>query len=251
MRFATLIGGLAIGCGLGVASYAVLHDGEAPVAVESVAPAIQPPTTTAPPWVAAGEIRFESTVLLPHTPSVENGAVTLEYELVNLAAPSTEVAALPELWRLATTAGEYSAETRHGTRRVRFEVPAALVSDDVDEVRLVGWRSVLPIDFVFTIPATVGEHAVLPDGATITVRSALEQASGTLVTFDTTRSLDDFSAGSPNQFLLPTADSGWRAAWGDSFQVAADNAAPPTIELRYTKPLWLPTVGELIVWTKP
>lgn len=194
-------------------------------------------------------------MLLPHTPSVENDAVILEYELVDLGVPSEEataaVATLPELWRLATTAGEYSAETHHDTRRVRFEVPGELAWEQVDEVRLVGWRSALPIDFVFTIPATVDEHAVLPDGATITVRSRLEQASGTLVTFDTTRSPDGFSAGSPNQFLMPTADSGWRAAWGDSFQVVADNAAPPTIELRYTKPLWLPTSGDLIVWTKP
>lgn len=254
MRLLAFIGGLAIGCGLAMAGSALLTDDEAPREVEQLVSTTLPQTTTTTPWVAADEIRFESTVLVPSTPSVENGNVVLEYELVNLGAPSEETAppaAQPELWQLVTAAGEFSAETRHGASRVRFQVPAELTWNDFEVVRLVGWRSVLPIDSVFTIAAAAGAEVALPDGAMLRARNTLEQASGTLVTFDITRSPDPFSSGSPDPFLMPTADSGWRVAWGDSYQVFADNASPETIELRYTKPLWLPTAGDLVVWVKP
>jgi hypothetical protein len=216
-------------------------------------------TTTEAPWVVEGEIRFESTVMVPSTLSVEDGVARLEYELATLGPTlvgdefedSTLVPVQPEHWLLVSRAGNFEAETVAGRTYVGFDVPDEVTLSDVVEVRLVGWRTVMPVEHLFEVPLAVGEHIVLPDGASMTVRSILEQASGTLASFDTRRSDDSFAAGPVEQFLEPVAGAGWRIGWPETgFQVVNDNAptAPDSVWLRYTQSMWIPVNGDIVVW---
>ena len=57
-------------------------DGES---TESAALASESMTSTTTPWIAPGEVRFESTVLIPTEVAAGNGEVLLDYELATLA----------------------------------------------------------------------------------------------------------------------------------------------------------------------
>lgn len=216
-------------------------------------------TTTETPWVSAGEARFESTVLLPQAMSVDGGVARLEYDLISLGPvlagdvfeDSTWVPVQPERWVLITDEGTFDSETRMGVDYARFEVPEEMTLAGITEVRLVGWRTVTPVEQVFEVPLVVGETVTLPDGASMTLTRVFEQSSGTLVSFDTRRSDGGFAAGPVEQYLEPVAGAGWRISWPESgFQVVKDDAliAPGSVWLRYTQSMWMPVAGDVVVW---
>ncbi len=256
--------GAAVGAAVVAAAFLIagLADGpEEPIAAPGITIETPSPltTTTEAPWIAEGEARFESTVMLPKALSVESGVARLEYDLVTLGPvltgddfeDSSTVPVQPEYWLLVTGAGSFEAETVAGRAYVSFDVPEEVTLVDVVEVRLVGWRTVMPLEHVFEVPLVIGEHVVLPDGASMTVRSIFEQVSGTLVSFDTHRSEDRFGSGPVEQFLEPVAGAGWRIGWPETgFQVVNDNAptAPASVWLRYTQSDWLPVTGDVVVW---
>ena len=198
-------------------------------------------------------------MLLPNALSVDGGVTSFEYGLESLGpalagselAGSMLVPVQPERWLLVTDVGNFEAETSSGRTYVSFDVPDEVTLGDVAEVRLIGWRTVMPVQHVFEVPLVIREHVLLPDGASMTVRSIFEQVSGTLVSFDTHRSEDGFGAGPVEQFLEPVAGAGWRIGWPETgFQVVNDNAptAPASVWLRYTQSMWIPVTGDILVW---
>ena len=216
-------------------------------------------TTIETPWVSDDETRFESTVLLPKAMSVDGGVARLEYDLVSLGPvlvgdvfeDSTWVPVQPERWVLVAGEGTFDSETRMGVDYARFEVPEEMTLADITEVRLVGWRTVTPVEHVFEVPLEVGETVTLPDGASMTLTRVLEQSSGTLVSFDTRRSDDGFAAGPVEQYLKPLAGAGWRVGHSESgFQVVYTDApiVPDSVWLRYTQSMWMPVAGDVVVW---
>jgi hypothetical protein len=214
--------------------------------------------TTEAPWVRAGEARFESTVLLPVAMSVDAGVATLEYDLATLGnvRPDSDgeygpLAALPERWLLVTDGNSVEGTPSVIGTAVRFEVSDTASLDDVVEVRLTRWRVAMPIYHVFEMPIVSGETTVLPGGASVTVRSVLEQKNGTIVRFDTQRPDDDF-AGYPAEFSIDTVSGqGWRQdLWVESgFQLISENPeAPASVLFRFTRPMWMPVDGDIVVW---
>ena len=197
-------------------------------------------TTTEASWVKTGEARFESTVVLPKAMSVDDGVATLEYELATLGPMRPEsistfhgpvgappeygpVGAQPEEWLLVIGSESVEGTPSVSDTAVRFDVPDTASLDDVVEVRLVRWRVAMPFHHVCEMPLVSGETMLLPDGASITVRHVLEQKSETIFQFDTRRP--------------------------DGFQLASeDPVAPASVLLRYTRPMWMPVDGDIVVW---
>lgn len=223
-------------------------------------------TTTEAPWVMAGEARFESTVVLPKAMSVEDGVAALEYDLATLGPmrPSWffeygmrpgwigeygPAAAQPEEWLLVIGDESFEGTPSVSGTAVRFDISDTASLDDVVEVRLTRWRVAMPFHHIFEMPLVSGETMVLPDGASVTVRHVLEQKSGTILEFDTQRPDDDF-AGHPVQFYISPVSDGWRyrAGEGGFGLVSEDPVAPPSVLLRYTRPMWLPVDGDIVVW---
>jgi hypothetical protein len=228
----------------------------------TIAPAT---TTTEVPWVADGEVRFESTVLLPQAMSVDGGVATLEYDLVTLGPMRPEwvgmydvlgaereygpVAAQPEEWVLVI--GDESIEgtpSVSGTS-VRFKVSDDASLDDIVEVRLTRWRVAMPFYHIIEMPLVSGETMELPDGASMTVGHVFEQGNATVFVFDAQRPDDDF-AGRPVGFYISPVSEGWRDVLVEGgFQLVCEEPpAPASVLLRYTRPMWMPVDGDIVVW---
>jgi hypothetical protein len=267
--------GLLVG-GMAVAGFFVVSNlgdnGSNPVAAPSsttlagVSTTAATTTTTEVPWADEGEARFESTVVLPKAMSVDGGVATLEYDLVTLGPmrPSWffeygmlpgwigeygPAAAQPEEW-LLVIGGESVEGTPSVTGTVvRFDVSDTASLNDVDDVRLVRWRVAMPFHHVFEMPLVSGETMVLPDGASVTVRHVLEQKSGSIFQFDTQRPDDDF-AGTPVEFYISPVSGEWQYSGGEGGfgLISEDPVAPASVQLRYTRPMWLPVDGDIVVW---
>jgi hypothetical protein len=223
-------------------------------------------TTTEVPWVDEGEARFESTVLLPQAMSVDGGVATLEYELATLGPMQTKrvgdfhgsvgaepeygpVAAQPEEWLLVTGSESVEGTPSVSGTAVRFEVSDDASLDDIVEVRLTRWRVAMPFHHEFEMPLAIGETTVLPDGASVTVDHVFEQKDQTIFRLDTQRPDDDFAGRSVSFYISPVSD-GWQYGVGEhDVQLISEDPVPPTsVLLRYTRPIWMPVDGDIVVW---
>ncbi|MEA2010743.1 MAG: hypothetical protein U9N78_08565, partial [Actinomycetota bacterium] len=121
---------------------------------ESASSVPEPTTTSAVPWIAAGEVQFESTVLIPTDVVADDGAAILTFDLATLAPSGgtshvddeePPVDAFPERWALSTVSGGGTIETTGpGASSVRFSVRTGLLTEHIASIRLVGWRVPIP-----------------------------------------------------------------------------------------------------------
>jgi hypothetical protein len=77
----------------------------------------------------------------------------------------------------------------------------------------------------------------------------LEQKSGSIFQFDTQRPDDDF-AGTPVEFYISPVSDEWQYSGGEGGfgLISEDPVAPASVQLRYTRPMWLPVDGDIVVW---
>ncbi len=232
-------------------------------------------TTTEVPWVEAGEARFESTVLTPTAIWVDGEIATLEYQLFSLGPtrPTLEfindlpagwsgeqgpVAAHPDEWRLAMGGALIEGIPASSGSAVRFKVPAGTTIADLGEVRLTRWRIAEPFQQVFEMPLANNETIEMPDGASVTVQYAGTQQDGVVLRFSTRRPDAEVLAGVPVplaavSFYVEPISEEWRVlrggSLGDGFVLKSDRTSTPrSVLLRYTRPMWVPIDGEVIVW---
>jgi hypothetical protein len=237
--------------------------------VPTVPPTTVPPVEAEAPWITDGEVRIESTVLTVNSFSIEGGTATLRYELATLAPEPARLmdggttpppAVLPDRWELETSTGVIDGSSFPGGTSVRFEVGDGFNTGDITELRLVSWRTLVPVTYDFEMPVESGTTALMPDGATIELYAMTDMESGRLLSFDAKAPVDLWSplpcfglGGRNNNCFEPTATSGWlpRETDGDLKALSLVDDGPSVIELRYSRPMWAPTEASIRVPITP
>jgi hypothetical protein len=244
-----------------------------PVELTTIALAVPP--TTVPllmgeaPWIADGEVRVGSTVITVNSLTVEGGTATLSYDLATLAPEPARAmedgatappAVLPERWELDIGTVVIEGSSFPAGTSVRFEVGDEIEADDIRELRLVSWRTLVPVTYEFSLPVERGATAHMPDGAAIELWAITETESGRLLSFDATGTADPWSplpcfgqGGRNNNCFEPTAASGWlpRETDSDLKALSQVGVGPSVIELRYSRPMWAPTETSIPVPITP
>jgi hypothetical protein len=208
------------------------------------------------PWVASGEVVFETTVLVPGGLAVDGGEASLEYTLQSLAPRSgLETAgedeqapiAFPEHWRLTTTSGEEIVSTVHEpTDGVRFDVAATLTLDDVARVDVTGWRLAVPVGSVREMAITAGSEADFGAGNVVVIDTVIEQTTSTIVQVDVLHPEDHW-----DEVFVAPVDPGWRVAGRQEggLQFIWDGSeVPPVLTLQQESPTWVAVADEQPVW---
>lgn len=236
----------------------ILHDRN-PVdgaAADSTAESSESTTRTTVPWIAAGEVQFESTVLIPIEVVADDGVVVLDFDLSTLAphgqapesfADSPAIDAFPERWALSTVSGGGTVETTDpGASSVRFNVRTGLLTEHIASIRLVGWRVAVPTHERVTLDVVAGASGTFAGGTAVTVAIILEQSNPTIVQLDVDQPRDRW-----NRIEIEAADPGWRKAGrldgGLQFIWEGLNV-PPVLVLEQSSPTWVPVEGDLIVF---
>ncbi len=223
---------------------------------DSAAEAPEPPTQIAVPWIAAGEVQFESTILIPTEVAAEDGVVVLEFDLATLApiegapdplADGPVIDALPERWSLSTVSGGGTIETTDpGASSVRFNVRAGLLTEHIASVRLVGWRVAVPNHERIALDVVAGASGTFAGGTEVTVAIILEQSNPTIVQLDVDQPHDRW-----NRIEIDAADPGWRKAGrldGGLQFIWEGLDVPPVLVLEQSSPTWVSVEGDLVVF---
>lgn len=210
----------------------------------------------AEPWVAPGEVVFETTVLVPGELTVEAGEASFRYAVRSLAPFSgletdgeEEQApiAFPEHWRLTTTNGEEIVSTvDEPTDAVRFDVAATLTIDDVASVDVTGWRLAVPVGAVRDMAITAGSEADFGAGNIVLIDAVIEQTTSTIVQVDIAHPDDPWDA----VFVAPI-DPGWRVAGrqeGGLQFIWEGSDVPSALTLQQESPAWVAVSAEQPVW---
>ncbi len=223
---------------------------------ESAASVLDPTTPTTLPWIAAGEVQFESTVLIPIDIFTDDGAVVLDYDLTTLA-PSGGIQvsvdggplvdALPERWALNTVSGGATVDTTDpSASSVRFDVRPGLQTEHIADIRLIGWRVAVPTQERVTLNLTTGESADFAGGTGVTVATILDQSNSTIVQTDVDLPHDRWS-----RIEIDAVDPGWRKSGRleGGLQFIWDGTdAPSVLVLEQSSPTWVPVEGDLVVF---
>ncbi len=153
-----------------------------------------PTTRTTVPWITAGEVQFESTVLIPVEVVADDGVVVLEFDFATIApsegtseplSDGPVIDALPERWALSTVSGGGTIETTDpGASSVRFNVRAGLLTEHIASVRLIGWRVAVPNHERIALDVVAGASGTFAGGTEVTVAIILEQSNPTIVQLD-------------------------------------------------------------------
>ena len=225
---------------------------------ESAATTAASTTTQAPviePWFEPDEVAIGASFLLPRGLNVTDGFAYLDYDLAGIA-PSLvddaddrpegagDFAVMPERWELTTVSGVVVAATT-GPRAssVRFEMPIG--EEEVDSVRLLGWRVAVPFGERVELPIESGAIADLRRGR-VNVETVLEQSVSTIVQIDFERAGDAWDV----TVSLRPVDSRWRVTGrqGGGLQLIWEGAdAPESVVLEDAGFEMRPVAGEIIV----
>jgi len=254
-----MITGAIIGIVLASLGLTIFAPDQSPAVGEGtdVAPPVSDPTTsTTTPWIASGEVQFETTILIPTEVVAEDGTVVLEYELVGLApsegtsfsaTDEIPIDALPERWSLSTVSGGSTVETTGPeATSVRFDVRTGLQTEHVGDIRLIGWRVAVPTRERITLALAEGESEEFAGGTNVTVAIILEQSDSTIVLLDVDQPHDRW-----NRIEIDAVDTGWRRAGrldGGAQFVWEGSGAPPVLVLEQSSPTWVPVEGNLVVF---
>ena len=214
-------------------------------------------TTAAPvPWIAEGEVVFESTVLIPTSFDVEDGEVKLDFELQTLSPMSASdgnapresiVDALPERWAITVVSGGGTVvETDPGASAVRFDMRSGLTAEHIESIRLIGWRAAVPVDERITVTLEEGATGEFQGGTTVSVATILTQANSLIVQLDVDQPYNEW-----NRIDIDAADPNWRESGRieGGLQYIWDRGEPPAVlELVQATPAWIPVEGSLVVF---
>lgn len=223
---------------------------------DSAAQVPESTTTTPVPWFAAGEVQFESTVLIPTEVAADDGTAVLAFDLQTIApsagisepfADGPVIDALPERWALSTVSGGGTIETTDpDASSVRFNVRTGLSTEHIASIRLIGWRVAVPNHETITLDVVGGASGSFAGGTDVTVSTILEQSNSTIVLLDVDQPHDPW-----DRIGFDAADPGWRKAgrlegglqfiWGGS-------DVPPILVLEQSSPTWVPVEGDLMVF---
>ena len=224
--------------------------------LDSTAEVPEPTTETTVPWVAAGEVQFESTVLIPTEVVAGDGVAVLKFDLETLAPSGGTPTpldgdpvfdALPERWSLSTVSGGGTVETTDpGASSVNFSIRSGLLTEHIADIRLIGWRVAVPNDERITLDLVAGESGKFAGGTDITVETILEQSNSTIVQLDVGQPHDRW-----NRIEIDAVDPGWRKAGrlSGGLQFIWDRLdAPPVLVLEQSSPTWVPVEGDVVVF---
>ncbi|MFV9672303.1 MAG: hypothetical protein ACNYZH_03675 [Acidimicrobiia bacterium] len=213
-------------------------------------------TTTAVPWFAAGEVQFESTVLIPTEVIADDGTAVLAFDLETIApsagisepfADGPVIDALPERWALSTVSGGGTIETTDpGASLVRFNVRTGLLTEHIASIRLIGWRVAVPNHERITLDIVAGASGSFAGGTDVTVSTILEQSNPTIVLLEIDQPHNPW-----DRIEIDAADPGWRKAGrlDGGLQFIWDGSdVPPILVLEQSSPTWVPVEGELVVF---
>lgn len=242
--------------------------------IPATTPTTVPPTTTIPEpapttgpaeasWSASGDIRIGPVVITAESMTLDPSRITLRYEITSLAPTGTVMSAedtrlsppvLPLRWELETANGSVTGTTSVIGPYVQFEVDEGTTIDDVTAVRLIAWKTIVPVVHDITLDAATGTEVELPDGSSISAREPLYTADYVLVAFDVTEPPNDLKVvacgdirGLGASCFDPVPGSAWVHRNSNSdLQIAADPETPiDAIALRYRRPTWVEREGSL------
>lgn len=216
----------------------------------------EPTARATVPWITAGEVQFESTVLIPIEVVADDGVVVLEFDLATLA-PREEapepfsdgpvIDALPERWALTTVSGGGTIETTDpGASSVRFDVRTRLLTEHIASVRLVGWRAAVPNHERIALDVVAGASGTFGGGSEVTVAIILEQSKSTIVQLDVDQPHNRW-----DRIEIDAAGPGWRKAGrlDGGLQFIWDGLdVPPVLVLEQSSPTWVSVEGDLVVF---
>jgi hypothetical protein len=267
-----IIGVAAAGVGLWLAPDATAS-GDVPPTVATTTTAGAAGGASEAPWVEGG-VRFESTVVTPLDVEVDD-VVTFAYRLEGLGTTSGSVPpVVPETWEMVLADGSVvdalsgpPRQTDDGTpieTAVRFEdTPGSIALDDVRRISVTGWRIAAPVETVFEVPTDEGSTVQVHDGTVVVLATIIEQATGTILDFDTTatpdpwRDEEDFVFGRSTTFrgdgpgwISSSSTIGGIGGIGGStgFQLRwSERDVPDVIGVRYSTVVWTPLPGELVL----
>jgi len=219
---------------------------------ESAEPTIRPTV----PWITAGEVQFESTVLIPVEVVADDGVVVLDFDLATLApregtsepfSDGPVIDAFPERWALSTVSGGGTVQsTDPGASSVRFNVRTGLMTEHIASIRLVGWRVAVPNHERIALDVVAAVSDNFAGGTEVAVAIILEQSNSTIVQLDVDQPHDQW-----NRIDFDAVDPGWRKAGrlDGGLQFIWDGLdAPPVLVLEQSSPTWVPVEGDLIVF---
>jgi len=215
-----------------------------------------PTTLTTVPWITAGEVQFESTVLIPVEVVADDGVVVLEFDLATLAPSEGDpepfsdgpvIDALPERWALTTVSGGETIETTDpGASPVRFNVRTGVLTEHIASVRLVGWRVAVPNHERIALDVVAGASGTFAGGTEVTVAIILEQSNPIIVQLDVDQPHDRW-----NRIEIDAANPGWRKAGrldGGLQFIWEGLDVPPVLVLEQSSPTWVSVEGDLVVF---
>lgn len=223
---------------------------------DSTAESPEQTVQTTVPWVAAGEVQFESTVLISTEVVAGDGIAVLKFDLATLAPSGGTRAqldgdpvldALPDRWSLSTVSGGGTVETTDpGASSVRFNVRTGLLTEHISDIRLIGWRVAVPNNERITLDLATGESGKFAGGTDVTVETILEQSNSIIVQLDVDQPHDRW-----NRIEIDAVDPGWRRAGrlSGGLQFIWDRLdAPPVLVLEQSSPTWVPVEGDIVVF---
>ena len=211
-------------------------------------------------FVADDELVLGQAVLVPRRFAVDDGAATLEYDLVGLApladaepvarfvpfqgVVETDAAEIrvvfPDRWTLETTNGDYAGTTANPDASIaRFDIPEDLAPTDVNAVRLDGYRVRVPFDREFVVTDGRATVEVAP-GVGVRVLRVTEQATTTIVQVELlAENLSDsatleIEGGGPG-WIASVREAEGRPRWNLTFD---GQVAPDPIRLVVRGALW-------------
>jgi hypothetical protein len=211
-------------------------------------------------YVSPAEVAVGPAVLIPLALNVESGAASLAFELHHLM-PTQDLApggmfvpfrgwesvdpvditvVYPDAWTIVIDGQDVAGSVASPqARAARFDVPSGLSAEDVEAIRIDGYRLRVPIDQPFTFDRSVSTAPAAP-GVTATLVQVSEQPDSTIIRVELSMDQPEDADGVD----VVGAGPGWlgsvrEAEGGLRWNLTFAGSAPERIELRLRGSLWL------------
>lgn len=236
----------------------------------TLAPATPTSAESGPWWFEPTETLLGPTAILLDGISFEEGQVVVRYELRDIsppalgrllgageinpffAPPREDPVAVPEIWVLETTNGEYpgtSASTR--VRSARFDVPENFILGTITGLRVEGYRMRMPYIAEVEVPAIEGSRVVLDNEYSFAIGGILQQRDSVIVSLDTVGPHASFTAGEPTPVIIRGIGTDWVSYNQRQFEglqlILGSGDLPDPLLLEVRSTYWVPFESSLSV----